>query len=258
MQKKDEELKRENDNDVKYCPHCGEVNNVDDQFCIKCGKNLNIIEKKKKKIIIPIIVFFLIVLVSGGLFVIRKREVDKRNKIKQEKIAEQESVKEILKSAYRINTLIKETEKNLTNIGEGYCFDIGLGDAWFMTVEDNLAMSRNTYATFIATERISKTSIDDEYKTFEEKITGNDDRYQDLKDAVEKLYSIYLERYDLIIDNSINRYTFSSDYTQLNIDYAGLTDQLDKTITELAENYEIKVEDITLEDDTEQIDSEVK
>lgn len=44
----------------------------------------------------------------------------------------------------------------------------------------------------------------------------------------------------------------------MNIDYAGLTDQLDKTITELAENYEIKVEDITLEDDTEQIDSEVK
>lgn len=257
MQKKDEELKRENDNDVKYCPHCGEVNNLNDQFCIKCGKKLNIIEKKKKKIIIPIIIIFLIVLVGGGLFVIRKREIDKRNKIKQAKIAEQENVKEILKNAYRINTLIKGTEKNLTNIGEGYSFDIGLGDAWFMTVEDNLAMSKNTYATLIATERSSKNSIDDEYTLFEEKITEND-RYQDLRDAVEKLYSIYLERYDLIIDSSINRYTFSSDYTQLNIDYAGLTDQLDKTITELAENYEIKVEDITLEDDTEQIDSEVK
>ena len=123
MQKKDEELKRENDNDVKYCPHCGEANNVDDQFCIKCGKNLNIIEKKK--IIIPIIIIFLIVLVGGGLFVIRKKEVDKQNKIKQAKIAEQENAKEILQNAYRINTLIKGTEKNLTNIGEGYSFDIG-------------------------------------------------------------------------------------------------------------------------------------
>ena len=249
MQKKDEELKRENDNDVKYCPHCGEANNVDDQFCIKCGKNLNIIEKKK--IIIPIIIIFLIVLV------IRKKEVDKQNKIKQAKIAEQENAKEILQNAYRINTLIKGTEKNLTNIGEGYSFDIGLGDAWFITVEDNLAMSKNTYATLIATERSSKNSIDDEYTLFEEKMTEND-RYQDLRDAVEKLYSIYLERYDLIIDSSINRYTFNSDYTQLNIDYAGLTDQLDKTIKALAENYEIKIEDITLEDDTEQIDSEVK
>jgi hypothetical protein len=33
---------------------------------------------------------------------------------------------------------------------------------------------------------------------------------------------------------------------------------LDKIIKALAENYEIKIEDITLEDDTEQIDSEVK
>lgn len=178
------------------CQKCGTENEQNTNFCFQCGYNL---KPKKKKSRVFIVLIVIIAIVAAGIGIVSYQQ----NKLLKQKEIESYKVK-----AAEVYVAINESEPNFRSMG------IKLND--LIKTEDDLNESNNLvqYAYSLchdeqAEEKSRKRDTDRLYLKFNG-INCTEKESLDLKKVIDKLYSAYCDRYNLLVQLEFSTNTFST------------------------------------------------